>query len=47
MRVFRDASCQNVVCWNSNISGAVRNEENQTALDVFREMSHSFLVSNS
>lgn len=47
LRVFHDISCQNVVCWNAIISGAVRNEENWIALDIFRQMCCRNLVPNS
>ncbi|KAL5722770.1 hypothetical protein ACHQM5_006246 [Ranunculus cassubicifolius] len=38
LRVFRDVFCENVVCWNSIISAAVRSNENYAALDLFNEM---------
>ncbi|KAL1814741.1 hypothetical protein ACET3Z_017315 [Daucus carota] len=38
LRVFYDVSCENVVCWNAIISGAVKNKENLVALDIFNEM---------
>ncbi|XP_050257597.1 pentatricopeptide repeat-containing protein At1g74600, chloroplastic [Quercus robur] len=38
LRVFHDVSCENVVCWNAIISGAVRNGENSVALGLFRQM---------
>ncbi|XP_048329913.2 pentatricopeptide repeat-containing protein At1g74600, chloroplastic [Ziziphus jujuba] len=47
LRVFHDVSCQNVVCWNAIISGAVKNEENWIALDIFRQMCSRKLVPNS
>ncbi|XP_031278243.1 pentatricopeptide repeat-containing protein At1g74600, chloroplastic-like [Pistacia vera] len=47
LRVFGDASCENVVVWNSIISGAVRNGNYWIALDLFRQMDHRSLVPNS
>ncbi|KAK9277835.1 hypothetical protein L1049_027392 [Liquidambar formosana] len=47
LRVFHDFLCENVVCWNSIISGAVRNGENWVALDIFCQMCRGFLVPNS
>ncbi|CAM8975798.1 unnamed protein product [Rhodiola kirilowii] len=47
LRVFYDVSCENVVCWNAIISGAVRNGENSVALDIFSHMHCGDLVPNS
>ncbi|XP_017972378.1 PREDICTED: pentatricopeptide repeat-containing protein At1g74600, chloroplastic [Theobroma cacao] len=48
LRVFYDVSCcENVVCWNAIISGAVRSEENWVALDLFVQMRKQFLMPNS
>lgn len=47
LRVFGDVSCENVVVWNSIISGAVRNGDYWIALDLFRQMGHRSLVPNS
>lgn len=47
LRVFHDVSCQNVVCWNAIISGAVKNEEYLIALDIFRQMCCRNLLPNS
>lgn len=47
LRAFRDVSCQNVVCWNTIISGAVIHGENLIALDIFREMRGKSLVPNN
>ncbi|XP_050221477.1 pentatricopeptide repeat-containing protein At1g74600, chloroplastic [Mercurialis annua] len=48
LRVFDDvSSCENVVCWNSIISGAVKNGENRIALEIFNHMCRRFLVPNS
>lgn len=48
LRVFRDGSCENVVCWNAIIAGAVRNGENQIALDLFRQLCrHGTFLPNS
>ncbi|XAR50058.1 hypothetical protein NMG60_11004283 [Bertholletia excelsa] len=38
LRVFYDDSCENVVCWNAIISGAVTNKEYWVALDHFSQM---------
>lgn len=46
-RVFFDVSCENVVCWNAIISGAVRNGENWTALSLFCQMHHGSLKLNN
>lgn len=47
LKVFYDVSCENVVCWNAIISGAVRNAENLVALDIFHQMGHGNLVPNT
>ncbi|KAH7858874.1 hypothetical protein Vadar_028952 [Vaccinium darrowii] len=47
LRVFYDVSCENVVCWNAIISGAVKSKENWVALDIFCEMCLGFLTPNS
>ncbi|KAK3440372.1 hypothetical protein EUGRSUZ_B00648 [Eucalyptus grandis] len=48
LRVFRDVSCENLVCWNAIIAGAVRNGENQIALDLFRQLCrHGTFLPNS
>ncbi|XP_043705766.1 pentatricopeptide repeat-containing protein At1g74600, chloroplastic [Telopea speciosissima] len=47
LRLFRDVTCENVVCWNAIVAGAVRNRENFVALDLFRQMLGGFLVPNS
>ncbi|XVF50139.1 hypothetical protein PTKIN_Ptkin04bG0071700 [Pterospermum kingtungense] len=48
LRVFYDvSSCENVVCWNTIISAAVKNEENWVALDLFVQMGKQFLKPNS
>ncbi|GMP33474.1 hypothetical protein CsSME_00006779 [Camellia sinensis var. sinensis] len=46
-KVFYDVLCENVVCWNAIISGAVKNKENQIALDLFCQMCRGFLMPNS
>ncbi|XP_057951845.1 pentatricopeptide repeat-containing protein At1g74600, chloroplastic [Malania oleifera] len=46
LRVFSDVLCENVVCWNAIISGAVRNGENWVALDLFCRMCRKPLVPN-
>ncbi|XP_059642026.1 pentatricopeptide repeat-containing protein At1g74600, chloroplastic [Cornus florida] len=47
LRVFYDVSCNNVVCWNAIISGAVNEKENWVALDLFSQMCHGYLMPNS
>ncbi|GAV57839.1 PPR domain-containing protein/PPR_2 domain-containing protein [Cephalotus follicularis] len=47
LRVFYDVSCDNVVCWNALISGAVKNRENWLALDLFIRMCRLSLLPNS
>ncbi|XP_048136834.1 pentatricopeptide repeat-containing protein At1g74600, chloroplastic [Rhodamnia argentea] len=48
LRVFHDVSCENVVCWNTIIAGAVRNGENRIALDLFRQLCcHGTFLPNS
>ncbi|XP_054784140.1 pentatricopeptide repeat-containing protein At1g74600, chloroplastic-like isoform X1 [Prosopis cineraria] len=45
-RVFFDVSCDNMVCWNAMISGAVRNGEYWAALNLFCQMCHQSLKPN-
>ncbi|KAL6965940.1 hypothetical protein U1Q18_048508 [Sarracenia purpurea var. burkii] len=47
LRVFYDVYCENVVCWNAIISGAVKNKENWVAFDLFFQMCHRFVMPNS
>ncbi|KAJ7956390.1 Pentatricopeptide repeat-containing protein [Quillaja saponaria] len=47
LRVFFDVSCDNVVCWNAIISGAVGNGQNWFALKLFREMCSASLMPNN
>ncbi|XP_056175181.1 pentatricopeptide repeat-containing protein At1g74600, chloroplastic [Syzygium oleosum] len=48
LRVFHDVLCENVVCWNAIIAGAVRNGENRIALDLFRQLCrHGTFLPNS
>ncbi|KAG7954874.1 hypothetical protein I3843_11G042900 [Carya illinoinensis] len=47
LRVFHDVFCENVVCWNAIISGAVKNGENRVALDLFHEMCCGSFLPNS
>lgn len=47
LRVFQDVLCENVVCWNAIISGAVKSRENWVALDIFCQMCCRFLMPNS
>lgn len=46
LRVFYDISCDNVVCWNAIISGAVKNKENWTALKIFGSMGSGCTMPN-
>ncbi|KAF8378441.1 hypothetical protein HHK36_029780 [Tetracentron sinense] len=46
LRVFQDVQCENVVCWNAIISGAVRNRKQWVALDLFHQMSSGFSIPN-
>lgn len=48
LRVFYDVSWDNnVVCWNAVVSGAVKNNENWLALDIFVQMCRlGFLMPN-
>ncbi|XP_072987640.1 pentatricopeptide repeat-containing protein At1g74600, chloroplastic isoform X1 [Typha latifolia] len=39
--------CWNVVCWNAIIAGAVRNEENFLALEIFCDMVAGFCMPNA
>jgi len=47
LRFFNDASCDNVASWNAIISLAVKNGENQVALNLFSEMCRVSLMPNS
>lgn len=47
LRVFHDVDCENVVCWNSIVSAAVRNGENLMAKDLFNTMCCGVLEPNS
>ncbi|KAJ4974967.1 hypothetical protein NE237_008141 [Protea cynaroides] len=47
LRVFQDVMCENVVCWNAIIAGAIRNRENFVALDIFHQMLSGFFMPNS
>ncbi|CAN4107504.1 unnamed protein product [Withania somnifera] len=46
LRLFYDYLCDNVVCWNAVISGAVKNREYWVALDIFSRMWGGFLKPN-
>ncbi|XP_059285449.1 pentatricopeptide repeat-containing protein At1g74600, chloroplastic [Lycium ferocissimum] len=46
LRVFYDYLCDNVVCWNAIISGAVKNREYWVALDIFSRMWGGFWKPN-
>ncbi|KAL3640586.1 hypothetical protein CASFOL_015554 [Castilleja foliolosa] len=46
--LYDDIYCENVVCWNTVVSGAVKNKDNFLALEVFGQMCrHGFLNPNS
>ncbi|GFP99384.1 pentatricopeptide repeat-containing protein at1g74600 chloroplastic [Phtheirospermum japonicum] len=46
--LYDDIHCENVVCWNTVVSGAVKNKDNFLALEVFDQMCrHGFLSPNS
>ncbi|KAM7483310.1 hypothetical protein LguiB_007893 [Lonicera macranthoides] len=47
LRVFYDVLCENIVCWNAIISGAIKNKENFVAFDLFRQMCRGFLSPNN
>ncbi|CAK8541512.1 unnamed protein product [Lathyrus sativus] len=47
LRFFNDVSCDDVASWNAIISLAVKNGENQVALNLFREMCCASLMPNS
>lgn len=47
LRVFYDVLCENIVCWNAIISGAIKNKENFLALDLFHQMCRGFLSPNN
>ncbi|XP_010269714.1 PREDICTED: pentatricopeptide repeat-containing protein At1g74600, chloroplastic [Nelumbo nucifera] len=47
LTVFQDVLCENVVCWNAIIAGAVKNGENIIALDIFHQMLGGFSMPNS
>ncbi|CAL9102406.1 unnamed protein product [Musa acuminata var. zebrina] len=44
--VFWEGATTNVVCWNAIIAGAVWNEENSIALDLFPQMVNGFCMPN-
>ncbi|KAI5683749.1 hypothetical protein M9H77_04977 [Catharanthus roseus] len=46
LRVFYDVICENVVCWNAIISGAVKNKKNWIALGTFVSMCQGFSMPN-
>ncbi|CAI0401659.1 unnamed protein product [Linum tenue] len=46
-KVFNEVNCGNVVCWNSMISGAVRNGQNSVALHLFQRMGREFMLPNT
>ncbi|KAK4411601.1 Pentatricopeptide repeat-containing protein, chloroplastic [Sesamum angolense] len=48
LRVLYDVHCQNVVCWNAVVSGAVKNKDNWVALGIFSQMfRQSSLIPNA
>lgn len=48
LRVLYDVECDNVVCWNAVVSGAVKNKENRVALEIFTHMCrHGSLIPNA
>ncbi|KAL6583989.1 hypothetical protein OROMI_003278 [Orobanche minor] len=47
VRVLYDIECQNVVCWNAVVSGAVKNYDNWLALRIFSKMCrYDFVIPN-
>nr|XP_043637643.1 pentatricopeptide repeat-containing protein At1g74600, chloroplastic [Erigeron canadensis] len=42
LRVFYDEDCGNVVCWNAIISSAVKRDEDDVGLNLFRQMCSGF-----
>lgn len=48
LKVLHDVDCENVVCWNAVVSGAVKNKDHRVALEVFTEMcSYGSVTPNS
>lgn len=47
LRFYNDVSCDNLASWNVIMFLAITNEENQVALNLFHEMCHGYLMSNS
>ncbi|KZV23318.1 pentatricopeptide repeat-containing protein chloroplastic [Dorcoceras hygrometricum] len=48
LRVLRDVDCENVVCWNAVVSGAVKNEDSRLAIEIFRQLCwHASITPNS
>ncbi|KAK6148534.1 hypothetical protein DH2020_019446 [Rehmannia glutinosa] len=48
LRVLYDVHCENVVCWNAVVSGAVKNKDNWVALEIFSQMCrHGSLIPNA
>ncbi|KAK6123322.1 hypothetical protein DH2020_042931 [Rehmannia glutinosa] len=48
LRVLYDVHCENVVCWNAVVSGAVKNKDNSIALEIFSQMCrHGSLIPNA
>nr|GMD07533.1 pentatricopeptide repeat-containing protein At1g74600, chloroplastic [Ipomoea batatas] len=46
LRVFYDFQCDNIICWNTIISGAVRNREYWVAIDKYIQMCTGSLMPN-
>ncbi|KAK6123234.1 hypothetical protein DH2020_043025 [Rehmannia glutinosa] len=48
LRVLYDVHCENVVCWNAVVSGAVKNKDNWVALEIFSQICrHGSLIPNA
>ncbi|KAL0381535.1 UNVERIFIED_CONTAM: Pentatricopeptide repeat-containing protein, chloroplastic [Sesamum angustifolium] len=48
LMVLYDVHCENVVCWNAVVSGAVKNKDNWVALGIFSQMfRQSSLIPNA
>ncbi|CAH9129083.1 unnamed protein product [Cuscuta epithymum] len=46
LRVFYDFQCDNIVCWNTIISGAVKHKKYWNAVDMFIQMCYGHLMPN-
>ncbi|KAL7098781.1 hypothetical protein ACP275_09G040000 [Erythranthe tilingii] len=48
LKVLYENHCENVVCWNAVVSGAVKNKDNWLALEIFSQMCrHSSVIPNA